>query len=350
MRLKHSLIGLLFLIAISPQLAACGEPRYPVLDSKFPAAEAKLGWIDNEHVIFHGYEVGKVGRPSPDDGHPMAETGLFIWNISHNKVTKYWNIDSQVGLCIFPGVITFKQRTKPGQDMWNVVTGDLNGAQQRQEEKKMWLNGTSCRWHEQQPEWSKDNKYRRWWLLEEHGYIDFGEQSMDPAKSRPLVLYPPGAKDGVVLPLKSDQVEVPPIYVEFEDAYLLRARQYTSDAVAAWLLKPNGTVSKIFEPQGQAWERMGWGHYFLTKKGLFLVGGRAGYDTVGTAGGYVLVDKHPQRLIAGLVWNESVSPDGCKVVFVHVLHSQAGADSFRALEAGKSGTRTLKMIDLCKGD
>ena len=45
-----------------------------------------------------------------------------------------------------------------------------------------------------------------------------------------------------------------------------------------------------------------------------------------------------------------VSPDGCKIVFVHALHSQAEADSAKALREGKSGTRTLKTIDLCKGE
>ncbi|TKB58938.1 MAG: hypothetical protein E8D49_10145 [Nitrospira sp.] len=45
-----------------------------------------------------------------------------------------------------------------------------------------------------------------------------------------------------------------------------------------WLFKPDGTVTKIFEPTGKEWERMGWGHYQLTKKGLFLVGGTGKYD------------------------------------------------------------------------
>ncbi len=117
--------------ALNPQLVACEDSRYPILDSKFPASEARLGWLDNEHVIFHGYEIGKFGQKAPEDGHELRETGLFIWDIPRNKITKYWNIDSQVGLCVFHGAIAFKQRTKPGQDVWNVVTGDLNGIHER---------------------------------------------------------------------------------------------------------------------------------------------------------------------------------------------------------------------------
>lgn len=349
---KFNLILLLWLLLVSPQLAACGESRYPIFDSKFPAAEATLGWLDNEHVIFHGYEVGRVGKPSPDDGREFRETGLFIWDIPQNKVTKYWSIDSQVGLCVFRGAVTFKQRAKPGQDTWNVVTGDLYGAQQRREEQKIWLNGTSCRLNQDQPEWVVPDGHRRWGLLEEHGYLDFGVPIwVDPSReAAPIVLYRPDSKKRVELPLTGRQVQFNTMYVEFANVYLLKGEQRTSDAVPVWQLSPDGTMTKMLDPKGRDWERMGWGNVHLTKKGLFLVGGRAGYDTVGTAGAYLLVDDHPQRLVSGLVWNESVSPDGCKVAFVHVLHSQAGADSFRALQAGKPGTRTLKITDLCKGD
>jgi hypothetical protein len=339
-----SLILLLGLLLVSPQLSAGGEPRYPILDSKFPAAEAKLAWIDNERVMFQGYEPGKFGTKSPKNGHVYDITGLFIWNTATNVVHKHTSIEGLTTLCVHAGEVKF---AKEGM----LISGKLEEeGQQTPFPKKHWFNEVSCRYYTERPYWSEEGRRGRGFpLLEEHGYVDFGEQSMDPGKSRPLVLYPPGSKNGVVLPLKSDQVEVPPIYVEFEDAYLLRARQYTSDAVSAWLLKPNGTVSMIFEPQGQAWERMGWGHYFLTKKGLLITGGRGDYAKVGTMGGYLISEGKPVRIVPGLLRNVAVSPDGCKVAFVHVLHSQAGADSFRALQVGKPGTRTLKMIDLCAG-
>lgn len=347
---KFSLIFLLLFMLISPQLVVGGEPRYPVLDSKFPAAEAKLGWIDNEHVIFHGYEIGKFGQKSADDGHELRETGLFIWDIPQNKVMKYWSIDSQVGLCVFRGAVTFKQRVKPGHDIWNVVTGDLHGAQQRPEEKKLWLNGTSCRLHEEQPEWAVQDGHRRWGLLEDLGYLDFGLSSRaDPSKASPVLLYPPDEKIPKQLPFTGEQVRLHVSYFEFADVYLLEGHRETTYAPVIWLLKPDGTVTKVLEPTGKQWEKMGWGHFYLTKKGLLLTGGRGDYASVGTTGGYLLNEGNLTRIIAGFMRPAAVSPDGCKVAFVHVLHSQAGADSFRALQVGKPGTRTLKMIDLCAG-
>lgn len=344
------LILTFFIVITRLELAVSGEPNYPILDSKFPAAEAKLGWLDNEHVIFHGYEVGKFGQKSPDDGHEIRETGLFIWDIPQNKVTKYWTVDGRVGICVFRGTVVFRQRAKPGQNIWNVVTGNLEGAQQRKEDKKVWLNGTSCRLHEEQPEWAVQDGHRRWGLLEEHGYLDFGLPSRaDLSKASPILLYPP-KQNPKTLPFTGEQVRFHLGYFEFADVYLLERHQETTYATHIWQLKPDGTVSDALKPTGEQWEKLGWGQYSLTKKGLFSAGGSGSYNQVGTTGGYLFLHGNkPVRLIEGLTRNISVSPDGCKVAFVHVLHSQAGADSFRSLLAGKPGTRTLKMIDLCAG-
>jgi hypothetical protein len=348
---RFSLMLLWWVLLIIPQLAAGGEPRYPVLDSKFPAAEAKLGWIDNERVMFHGYDIGKMTQPGPGEGYPTAAEGLFIWDTGKETVTKYWDIDGPVPLCVFRGQVFFSKKLKEINNTWLVVSGPLGKEEQKEVSAGVSMNGQSCRVSDHKPNWMKEDKHRRLPLLEEHGYLDFGIPIwVEPlGKATPIVFYRPDSKKSVELSLTNRQVQFHTTYAEFADAYVLKGEQHTSDAVPVWQLSSDGTVTKILEPKGRDWERMGWGSAHMTKKGLFLVGGRAGYDKVGTAGAYLLVNDIPQRIVAGLVWNESVSPDGCKVAFVHVLHSQAGADSFRALLAGKPGARTLKMIDLCAG-
>ena len=351
MTIKFSPIFLLLLLIVSPHLAVCGEPRYPVLDSKFPAAEAKLGWIDNERVMFHGYEVGKVGQPSPDDGHPLAETGLFIWDTAKGTVTKYWDVDGPVPLCVFQGQIFFTQKVKDKENSWLAVTGGFGEEERKVVSHKLWINGFSCRESAHKPEWVKEDKRRRWRLLEEHGHLDFGESAPgDLAKASPILLYQPGKAQGIQLPFTGEQVRLHVTYSEFDNSYLLEGRRITTDAGTVWRLKPDGTVTKVLEPIRKPWERFGWDRFHLTKNGLFLSGGRGSYATVGTSGGYLLASAQgtPSRLVAGTVRNEEVSPDGCKVAFVHVLHSQAGADSMKALREGKPGSRTLKIIDLCK--
>jgi hypothetical protein len=349
MTIKFSLIFFLLFLLVSPQLAACGEPRYPVLDSKFPAAEAKLGWLDNERVIFHGYDIGKMTQPGPGEGYPTAAEGLFIWDTIKGTVTKYWDIDGPVPLCVFQRQIFFTQKLKDKENTWLAITGTFGKEERRLVSQKLWINGFSCRESAHKPEWVKEDKRRRWGLLEEHGHLDFGESSPgEPAKASPIVLYLPGKVQGIQLPFTGEQIRLHVTYSEFDNSYLLEGHRITTRAGPVWRLKPDGAVTKILEPRGKAWEGIGWSGIHLTRKGLFLIGGSAGYGTVGTAGGYLLAKNAPEKLIAGLVWNESISPDGCKIAFVHVLHSQAGADSAKALREGKPGSRTLKVIDLCK--
>ena len=352
MTIKFGQIFLLMLLLVSPQLAACGEPRYPILDSKVPVDEQSHPvWLNNSQVIFMGYELDPANPPKQVGLAWEIPRGVYVWDLKNGTAVRDHTWDGTTNWCVSGEFRSFLRLRTGTEKTYDLAQGKSGHEQVQPHPAKHWLNPNSCRYYTERPYWSKEGRKGRGIpLLEQHGYVDFGEQSMDLARSRPLVLYPPGSKNGITLPLKSDQVEVPPIYVAFEDAYLLRARQFTSDAVSAWLLKPDGVVTSVFEPRGEAWERMGWGHYFLTKKGLLITGGRGGYAKVGTMGGYLFSEGKPIRVVPGLLRNVAVSPDGCKVAFVHVLHSQAGADSFRALQTGKPGTRTLKMIDLCKGD
>ncbi|MBY0246049.1 MAG: hypothetical protein K2Q17_00175 [Nitrospiraceae bacterium] len=349
---KFSLMLLWWVLLITPQLAVSGEPRYPILDSKFPAAEAKLGWIDNERVMFYGYDVGKMTQPGPGEGYPTAAEGLFIWDTGKGAITKYWDIDGPVPLCVFRGQVFFSKKLKEKNNTWLVVSGPLGKEEQKEVTAGVSMNGHSCRVSDHRPSWMKEDKYRRLPLLEEHGYLDFGIPVwVDPSgKATPIVLYKPDSKNGIELPLAGRQVQFHVTYVEFADVYLLKGEQRTSDAIPIWLLKPDGIVTKVLEPTGKSWEKMGWGHFYLTKKGLLLTGGRGDYGNVGTTGGYLLESGNPTRIIVGFVRNAVVSPDGCKMAFVHALHSQAEADSAKALREGRPGTRTLKIIDLCKGE
>ena len=353
MKHKFSLIVLFSFVLMSPQLVAGGEPRYPVLDSKFPAAESKLGWLDNERVLFHGYDIGNMTQPGPGEGHPTAAEGLFIWDMGKETVTKYWDIDGPVPLCVFRGQVFFSMKLKKKENTWVLVSGLPGKEEQEEVSGGVSMNGHSCRVSDHRPSWMKEDKHRRLPLLEEHGYLDFGISSRAaPSKASPIVLYQPNKEQGLQLPFTGEQVRLHTTYFEFDNSYLLEGQRETTYAAPVWMLKPDGTLTKILEPTGQAWERMGWGGYHLTKKGLFLSGGRGDYASVGTRGGYLLrsAGESPMRVIPGNVRNEAVSPDGCKVAFVHVLHGQAGADSVKALREGKPGLRTLKMIDLCTGD
>jgi hypothetical protein len=349
---KLSGVVLLLAMIVSPQLVAGGEPRYPILDSKFPAAEAKLGWIDNERIIFHGYDVGKMTQPGPGDGYPTAAEGLFIWDAENGAVTKYWDIEGPVPLCVFRGQVFFTQKLKEKENTWLLVSGPLGKEEQQVVSTGVSMNGHNCRVSDHRPSWMKEDKHRRLRLLDEHGYLDFGVPIWaDPlGRAMPIVLYRPDSTKSVELPLTGWQVQAHTTYFEFASGYLLKGEQRTPDAVPLWLLRPDGIVIQLLEPKGKAWERIGWTEYVWTIKGLFLISRTAdGYAASGKSGGYLLERENPERLIVGLLDNVAVSPNGCRIAFVHVLNSQVGADSFKELRAGRSGSRTLKMIDLCAG-
>jgi hypothetical protein len=252
---------------------------------------------------------------------------------------------------VFGGRVFFSKKLRRKDNAWLLVSGPLGSEEQRVVSHSVSVNGHSCRVSDHRPIWMKEDKHRRLPLLEEHGYLDFGIPSRaDPSEANPILLYHSDKEQGLQLPFTGEQVRLHTMYFEFDDSYLLEGQLDTTYAAPVWKLKPDGTVTTVFQPIGQAWERIGWGHYYFTRKGLFLTGGRGDYGTVGTTGGYLLSMGRPVRVIAGLVKNSVVSHDGCKVAFVHVLHSLAGAESAKALRQGKPGTRTLKMIDLCKGD
>ncbi len=348
--LQGSVLLLLVVLLMNVQLTTAGDP-YPIKDSSFPAAEAKLGWLDNKRVIFHGYEIGKVGQPSPDDGHLLAETGLFIWDTENETVTKYWDIDGQVPLCVFRGRVSFMLRLKSEDGVRLRVMGKVGEEEQIRTVGDDWVNSVSCRYHEIKPNWYDDKRVRVG-LREDHGYLDFGPRAAADTYdvSRVTLHRPNEMKKDVVLPLDPTRISNLVEYAEFENVYVIKGTSNTTAAVHVWLLRPEGIITELFKPSGKAWEQFGWDTYHLTKKGLFLAGGRGGYADIGKSGGYLFSQGMPMRLIAGHVRNVSVSPDGCKIAFVHVLHSLAGAESAKALRQGKPGTRSLKMIELCKGD
>ncbi len=353
MTIKFSPIFFLLLLLVSPQLAACGEPRYPVLDSKIPVDEQTHPvWLNNNQIIFIGYEL--------DPAHPPKQVGLaweipqgvYVWDLEKGTAARDHSWDGTNSWCV-SGEFRSYHRLRVGADKtYDLVEGKV-GEEQVKPLPAKWSNWISCRhYYTVLPYWRQEGKKTRSIpLREEHGYLDFGLPSRaDPSKAKPVLLFRPNEKNPQQLPFTGEQVRFHVAYFEFADLYLFEGHRETTYATRIWLLKPDGTVTKALEPTGKAWERMGWGHYQLTKNGLFLVGGKGTYDQTGTTGGYLLVRDEPKRLVPGFVRNAAVSPDGCKIVFVHALHSQAEADSVKAVREGKPGTRTLKIIDLCHGD
>jgi hypothetical protein len=350
---KFSLSLLLGLLLVSPQLSAGGESRYPILDSKVPVDEQTHPvWLNNSQVIFMGYELDPANPPKQIGLAWEIPRGVYVWDLQKGTAARDHSWDGTTNWCVSGEYRSF-HRLRSGRDKtYDLVQGKVGEEQIQSLPAKHWFNKSSCHHYDATPEWVDEHRVRRA-LLEEHGYLDFGPwANADRSDDAKILFYRHNEKEPLKLPLNPNLTFNLFDYVGFENAYLLRGKANTPEAVPVWLLKPDGAVLTILDPKKEPWERIGWGHYFLTKRGLFLTGGRGDYGSVGTRGAYLLRKggKIPVRLIAGSIQNAAVSPDGCKVAFVHFLHDQAGADSVKALREGKLGTRTLQMVDLCKGD
>jgi hypothetical protein len=351
MKRTIALIALLLVNIAFPKLAIAGDSRYPIKDSKISVdRQTRPVWLNNNQIIFTGYVLDPANPPKQVGLAWEIPQGVYVWDLEKDSAMRDRSWDGTNSWCAFGELRSF-HRLRPGTEKtYDLVEGKI-GAEQVFPLPSKWRNPISCRhYYTALPYWRQEGrKTRSIPLLEEHGYLDFGLPSRaDPSKARPVLLYSPN-QNPKQLPFTGEQVRFHVTYFAFANAYLLEGYIETTYATDIWLLKSDGAVTKVLEPKKEQWEKLGWGQYNLTKKGLFAAGGSGPYDQVGTTGGYLFPGGKPIRLIAGLTRNISVSPDGCKVVFVHALHSLAEADSAKALREGKPGTRTLKMIDLCDG-
>ncbi len=354
MKAKLAMIVVLLTMVIFSGLGLCSERNYPINDSKIPVdRQTHPVWLSNTQIIFEGYKLDPANPPKQVGLAGEIPRGVYVWDLEKGMAVRDSSWDGTNSWCVSGGFRSF-HRLRPGTEKtYDLVEGEI-GAEQVFPLPVKWRNPISCRhYYTALPYWRQEGKKTRTIpLLEEHGYLDFGLPSRaDPSKASPVLLYPPN-QNPKQLPFTGEQVWLRVTYVTFSNTYLLEGQIEKTYATDIWLLKSDGVAMKILEPKNEEWEKLGWGGYNLTRKGLFLSGGRGGYASVGTRGGYLLKPGGPPpvRLIEGFVRNEAVSPDGCKVAFVHALHSLAEAESAKALREGKPGAQTLKMIDLCAGE
>ena len=355
MKRTLALIVVLLLVGMSPQLAASREPDYPIKDSKVPVDEQTHPvWLNNNQVIFMGYELDPANPPKQVDLAWEIPRGVYVWDLEKAAAVRDHSWDGTSKWCVAGAFRSFLRLRRGTDKTYELLEGKAGEEKVQPYPETHWFNNNSCHYYVAKPKWADERRVRRT-LLEEHGYLDFGPwANADRSDAARILFYRTNEKEPVILPLNPNHVLNLLEYVAFENSYLLRGKAATPDAVPLWLLRPDGTVTQLLNPKGRTWERIGWTGYVWTKKGAFLVSRTAdGYAAAGKSGGYLLDGEdgdNAKRLIVGLLDHVAVSPNGCRLAFVHVLNSQVGADSFKELRTGKPGSRTLKIIDLCKGD
>lgn len=162
-----------------------------------------------------------------------------------------------------------------------------------------------------------------------------------PALNKVVYYERSGAK-GVELPFQLggwNSYEV--TYIDWRKAYLIRPRQYYKNKpLRLWWLQQDGTVHEDSLPDKLPFTSAGGIDFHPVKAGIFVT--YNGGSSAGSDGAYLCSEGKALRIISHMVQNAVVSPDGCRVVFIH-------AKSIKEYISRKKPFRTLKMIDFCKG-
>jgi hypothetical protein len=324
---KLTLIAVLLLMVVSPQLAGCAEikPVYPIYDSGKPGVGIS-GWLDNDTVVFYSEQRAQV-KPGTQGPPPVLEAGYYVWNTAKGSLIIDSSLEDVAKVCVQGDVVTFLRKSPTDEKKWLVVTRENGQETVTPLVKTEWFNRFSCRYYEQKPQW--DRGYASLPLLEWHGSLLF----KDSRQNNPILFFPPNNETGVPLPIGTRQVWHNLVqYAPFKNAYLLYPIAYVDPEtgkeepvgpwpkgkpVLVWWLSPDGKVTTENIPY-MPFMRGGSRGFFPTREGIFLFTHKTdGMWKPGDAGGYLTKNGNVIKLITGMLENVTVSPDGCNVAFLH---------------------------------
>ncbi len=347
----------LLLLFLSPLFGACAdsESPYPIKEAPirpFPDL-GYLIWLDNTQVLVSGY---KELIPGPKGKAPKGyvDAGIYVWDTEQGTARREPSLENAGRLCIQGEYRSFIRRAPGSEKKWEIVAGTPGNEEVRLFPSKYWFNPKSCRYYDSKPQWVQDG-HRRVPLLDEHGYLDLGGSfgkvpNEEFFRNSPGTFFQPGREPGFELSIGRRYVSSSRIsYVPFKNAYFIWASAYIDEKTGRetnpyptgsrhpiWWLTPDGQVTSGDIPV-EPWMGASYGLH-PTKVGLFVDTRSAkGFGRLGDAGGYLLQGRQKRKLIGGLLEKVAVSPDGCRIVFVHDPYVKKPVVE----------RLTLKVVDVC---
>lgn len=311
----------------TPVHAPPAEPSpYPIYDSGTwadPISDPHIYWIDNDRVLFRTVKGNDKTRIS------SGPFNLSIWEIGKG-VKAYTGYHASVTACIREGMIHRTQKDSQGKVQRFYGKFGEEKEFEFPKTKGAFFDDMNCRVNDNAEIVSKRQSGRRIRpLLNRHGYLDLGPQNK-PSRlhKEPRKLFRSGDN-------KALEISIPPsdidriLYYEFKDAYMV----YSYEAGKRfWWLYPDSKLEEV---------RTSFGMAYPTLSGFVAGRGKpkSDYDP-GTVGLYFWSDKQHIKLISGYVHSVAVSPDGCKLAFVHYPY-------FMGTSIKDPAPITLKAINLC---
>lgn len=352
------------LLAFCFSVAGCDKPTadslYKVIDTGYWSAQVNSLteplWLDNDRVAFTSSESLSADKPPyyvkvlNTRTNTVSSTQLMVEAIPFTKTTHSLR-------CARNGLVVY-QKKDAASGQWTYYRGSLENAKEhpaprpdmRMDERY------DCDWVPNQP--SPDRVPYRSKLLGKN-YIEILEKraKLYEYQKRPVDrkreqktgenLGPEGKllyhRDETApgQPMPSGNVS----YSEFLDAYVVGHEYYSpqwTETHSFWILQRNGDLKEVPYAQTMLEGRV---DVYPLKQGYlaYYSSGRFTMTDSGDHGLYFMQGDKVQRLIVGLVEGVRISPDGCKVAFVHARNAEEH-------DATTKPYRTVKIINFCQGD
>lgn len=337
-------------------LPAAEQSRYQLVDSGFPADDWRQPyWLDNERVIFKGFEVGSYSKQMHEasrlerrakgyDEHGM-HTGYYIWDTKKNEVTLYK--DKITNLCVEDGIVVYE--TDDGNKT-TVLMGALSEESPIDISPEQLNNGLSANCWVRRPKRTEAQQGRHiLYLRPGWGYLDIGPTDPPRDPKAPVLYYKEGVSKPIELPIPAGRL-MNAGYVRFvphENRHLI-AEGNVSRRREAWFMTSDGKVSEVILPSGP-WlsERL-----YRVKGGIFLSSAYTqGKRSNVPPGAYLVPDgQWWQLLFIGRQGKAAVSPDGCKVAMTITPDEMTYYGTFREWIAGRPGQKTMRVVNVCQGE
>ena len=331
---------------------ACAEvASYPVKDSG-KTSRGIQGWLDNERVLFQSEQPFTLKLQANESG-----KGQYIWNVSTGLITKDATLEGASKICLHGDMLTYIRKSAIDDKKWFVVVKTREGVTERPVVNLEWFNRFSCRYYDIKPDWLQPN-HQTLPLRDGDGFLDwFPTGGSESFRNKPLRFRADDAADWLELPIGTREVWHNLVqYAPFKKSYLLYPIAYIDPRtgkeepvgpwphgkpVPIWWLTSEGNVMTETVPY-MRFMRGGSRSYYPTREGIFISTHKADdLAKPGDAGGYLVRKSQVIKLITGMLDSVSVSPDGCRIAFVHDPYDTIyGKDRLNRI--------TVKSINLCQ--
>jgi hypothetical protein len=343
-----------FEVAREDALERGRRANYRIVDSGFPSdadsPEGSVYWLDDRRVVFLGYDVKRLLPTGEGDGKYSALNGVYLWEPEAGKIAPLFEAEKVGKLCVFKGFISFYAHL---QDRTEAV---LEGTLQQFHRAQFARKPHDEERYPNRSRWPRcdglppmgERERSVVFLLPEHGYIDFHRREWAP-KAEGYHLFRPGDKVGKPLSFPGFATTPAIRYVEDRNAYMVTGAYFGPDMARDasnfppmadrffYWLTPDGRVKKETQPFGACTYSQGGG--LPTRRGYLQH--------------FCLMAKEGEEILAPLSARArggiAVSPDGCKVAFGAAIDGRSIDDDRRERNAGRTGSFTLKMMNLCTG-